>query len=223
MLLVAGQHCETVRSNSVVQPPMTLLFHPTTVPHSTETGPQGMLVLNMSYDRHWLSSLGIDERDLAAETVTLDSLSARRAAFRMLTAAYDGAARHSAEMENDAFDLLAPLCAYEAGSTPGWLLGVRDQLCAEFQSPIRLSRLSATASYHPVHVSRAFKAHFDSTITDYIQALRLAEAVRLITDGVPIGEAANRAGFADHAHLCRTSKRWLKRSPQCFQITNPIC
>lgn len=219
MLLVAGQHRETVRSYSMVQPPMTLLFHPTTVPHSTETGPQGMLVLNMSYDRPWLSGLGIEEGDLAGVTVTLDSLAAKRAALRMLVATYEGSEQRSEEMENDAFDLLAPICAYEAGRTPGWLFGVRDQLCAEFQSPIRLSHLSATASYHPVHICRAFKAHFDSTITEYIQALRLAEAVRLITDGVPIGEAAHRAGFADHAHLCRTSNQWVKRPPQCFQIS----
>ncbi|MCK2212885.1 AraC family transcriptional regulator [Actinomadura sp. ATCC 31491] len=61
-------------------------------------------------------------------------------------------------------------------------------------------------------VYRAFRAEYGLSPSDYQRQLRLRHARTLIARGVPIGEAAVAAGFADQSHLTR----WFTR---CYGLT----
>ncbi|MFD0671041.1 response regulator [Cohnella sp. GCM10027633] len=76
--------------------------------------------------------------------------------------------------------------------------------------------LETAAGYFHVtkeHLSRAFKAHTGSNMTDYIARLRMDEARRLIEEGLPIKQAAEAIGYADVAYFYRVFKKHVGATP----------
>jgi AraC family transcriptional regulator len=105
---------------------------------------------------------------------------------------------------------------------PGWLARVRERLEAEFREPLRFDRLAADAGVHPVHLARAFRAHYGDSPGAYLRRLRVRFAAdELRRDpGRSLSEIACAAGFSDHSHFARvfraetgeTPSRWRARS-----------
>lgn len=76
--------------------------------------------------------------------------------------------------------------------------------------------LETAAGYFHVskeHLSRAFKAHTGTNMTDYITRLKLDEAKRLIEEGLPIKQAAESTGFTDIAYFYRVFKKHVGTTP----------
>lgn len=90
---------------------------------------------------------------------------------------------------------------------------VREAIAAEPGRPWRLRDLAAIAGYAPHHLSRVFRAETGTTITAHREQVRLAHALGLLADGMPIADVAATAGFADHAHLTRRASHALGVRP----------
>jgi AraC family transcriptional regulator len=56
---------------------------------------------------------------------------------------------------------------------------------------------------HPVYLARVFRRRHGCSVSEYLRALRLEEAGRLVLQGAPLAQAAYAAGFADQAHFTR--------------------
>src|SRR5690606_37479696 len=114
------------------------------------------------------------------------------------------------ELQDRAWDVLGALG--EAGAdlpdvaraAPAWLRSVREQIDDSAEAGHRVRDLARTAGVHPVHLARAFRRHYGTTVSDYLQRRRLQAAAQLLASSdEPIASAAARAGFADQSHLGR--------------------
>ncbi len=101
---------------------------------------------------------------------------------------------------------------------PPWLRHVRGRLQREFADNPALSTLAADAGVHPVHLARAFRQHYGSTVGDYVRQLRLDFAVRMLRDTqTPLSTISAQAGFADQSHFSRTFRTHFGMSPGDFR------
>ncbi len=103
-------------------------------------------------------------------------------------------------------------------NAPGWLRRVREALeesCLEAPS---LAELAALAGVHPVHLSREFRKHYQSTIGEYIRKRRIEHASNLLANtATPLSEVALLCGFSDQSHFCAMFKSHTGLTPAKFR------
>lgn len=115
---------------------------------------------------------------------------------------------------------------------PSWLWPVVAMIRECFASPLDLAWVSEVAGRHPAHVSRAFKALFACSITEYVMFLRVQHACGLLrspTSGVSEGSApthrenlaaiAVRCGFYDQSQFTRIFTRMVRMTPGEYRRT----
>lgn len=88
----------------------------------------------------------------------------------------------------------------------------RELISAAYLDDITASDLAAATGRSRFSVHRAFTHTYGMAPSDYQRQLRLRAARRLISQGLPLSEAAAQAGFADQSHL----SRWFSR---CYGVT----
>lgn len=219
LLAEGGQRDRSTRTD-FTQPVFTLVFHPTTEPHAGHIGPSGMLGVNIEFDTDWLDQHQLREQDLGGYR-PLDSVWSRLAAFRFLLAMSRSGPCADADLETSVAELIEPLAGSAApvatAAAPRWLTRVEEFLYAGFRGSIRLRAAAAEGGVHPMHLARVFRRHRGCSVGEYIRALRLAEAGRLVFQGdCSLADAALEAGFSDQAHLCRWFARELRSTPKAL-------
>jgi AraC family transcriptional regulator len=202
-LLLEGDHRDHSRHSGFTQPAFSLVYHPTTLAHAAEQGPRGMRGLNIEYEPGWLDSHGLREGDLGGYRL-LDSAQARLAALRFLVTAFQPGDRAETDLQTQALEFLEPPAAPPAtGPCPRWLRTAEDFLRARFRESVGLRHVAREAGVHPVYLARVFRRRHRCSVSEYLRALRLEEAGRLVLQGASLAQAACAAGFADQAHFSR--------------------
>ena len=80
---------------------------------------------------------------------------------------------------------------------------------------IRIERLAVVLGCSPRHLNRLFRAYVGLTPKVYLQLAQFHRALRMIsTGGLSITEAAFEGGYADHAHLTRSFRRFGGFTPR---------
>ena len=79
--------------------------------------------------------------------------------------------------------------------------------------PITLDELAAYTGLSKYHLSRQFKATTGSTIIEYVNQTRCAEAKRLMENGVSVSSAALSCGYENLSYFSRTYKRLMGELP----------
>ena len=215
-VLLAGRHHDQNRRTSFDQPPLSAVFHPTIGPHATSTGLDGMVGINLELTDVWLDRCHLRQRDFGVEYRLLGSMDTRLLGLRLAASADEVGEVADADVESAALELLACLVRDPLSSprAPHWLSRAKEFLEAYAHTPVRLRDVAAEVGVHPVYCARAFRRATGSTVSSYVQILRLLEAGRLILDQRrPLAEVALRAGFADQAHFTRTCSRELGLTP----------
>ncbi len=120
-------------------------------------------------------------------------------------------------LECHAAELAAQLSRRESSraptAPPRWLSEARDMLDASDAAP-SLSRLAERCDVHPVHLARAFRAHFGLTLGAYDRRQRLVRAGRLLREtDLSLAQVALRLGFSDQSHMTRAFRRLLGTTP----------
>jgi len=103
------------------------------------------------------------------------------------------------------------------------------RLCLEYMDSFSVSEAAEECGLSVGHFCHAFKKATGSTFVDYLRALRLIEADRLIKDtSTPIGAIASIVGFEDPAYFGKlyrvsrgTSPREARRIARKGDVTNP--
>jgi AraC family transcriptional regulator len=224
--LMAGRQCERARKADFVHERLAVVFHPTTEPHAGLVGPEGMLGLNIEFETGWLERHELAERDLGGYR-PLDSVWSALAVLQILPIAFQPSLRAHADIEMRILEILDPLVnraiGHESLTCPLWLRRARELLHTAFRSPLRVRWIANEVRVHPVHLTRVFRRYHGCTVSEYLRALRLAEAGRLILrPGHTIAEAAYEAGFADQAHLCRCFSDEFGFSPKTLRSTGQV-
>ena len=78
-----------------------------------------------------------------------------------------------------------------------------------------LTALARALACSPHHLSRVFREATGSTVSDHRQALRFSLVLQDLVERREdsLAEVAVRCGFADHAHLTRTVRRYARTTP----------
>jgi AraC-like DNA-binding protein/quercetin dioxygenase-like cupin family protein len=100
------------------------------------------------------------------------------------------------------------------GTSPAWLLRVREVLHDTFCGPPSLAALAGVAGVTPTHLCHAFRSHMGTTIGEYVRRVRATwVAEQLETTDVPLSTLATQAGYFDQSHFTRECRRLLGARP----------
>lgn len=87
-----------------------------------------------------------------------------------------------------------------------WLRRAREFLEAHHAHELTIAQVAQVAGVSRVHLTRAFRAAYGLPPRDHLNVIRLRHGLAFLAQGVPIAEAALRAGFADQSHFTRRFK-----------------
>jgi AraC family transcriptional regulator len=100
------------------------------------------------------------------------------------------------------------------GRAPLWLRTVKDRLDAECERPLSLATLAREASVHPVHLARAFRTAYGSSVGSYQRVRQIRRAEHLLTEsGQPLCDIALKCGFADQSHFSKAFRKAVGLAP----------
>ena len=105
-----------------------------------------------------------------------------------------------------------------AAHAPAWLRRVREALEDTYLQSPSLADLAAIADVHPVHLSREFRKHYQSTIGEFIRKRRIEHACTLLAQSeAALSEIALACGFSDQSHFCAMFKGHTGLTPAKFR------
>jgi AraC-like DNA-binding protein len=90
---------------------------------------------------------------------------------------------------------------------------------AHLSAPLTLEEVAAEAFLSPSRFRHLFVEETGMALRPYILWRRFLRAWALVTEGETLSEAAHAAGFADAAHLSRTSRRMFGFPPSGMRLT----
>jgi AraC-like DNA-binding protein len=80
-----------------------------------------------------------------------------------------------------------------------------------------LASLAAVVGLSPGRLMHVFTESIGVPLRPYLLWLKLQRAAAAVSTGVPLGEAAHLAGFADAAHMSRTFRRTFGVPPSALR------
>jgi AraC family transcriptional regulator len=213
-LLLVGDHRDLTKHTVYDQAAYTLVYHPPTTTHASELGTGTVRGLNIEFEPECLSGHELGKSNLG-EYRTLQSAPTRLAALRFLATAYHPGPRIEMDLEAQAIEFLTLVdCQAIESNAPRWLAKATDILHARFRDSISLRGIALEVGVHPVYFARVFRRAHGRNVSEYLRALRLTEAARLVMQGDSLAHAAYTAGFADQAHFSRCCSNAFGFSPK---------
>jgi AraC-like DNA-binding protein len=101
---------------------------------------------------------------------------------------------------------------------PIWLRRVREALEDSYLLAPSLAELAAIGGVHPVHLSREFRKHYETTIGEFIRKRRIEHACHLLANSdKSLSEIALTCGFSDQSHFCAMFKSHTSLTPAKFR------
>lgn len=93
---------------------------------------------------------------------------------------------------------------------------------ARVDQPISLDEVAAVANLSPSRFRHLFVAETGMPLRTYLLWRRLLHVWTLLMQGETLSRAAHASGFADSAHLSRTSRTMFGLPPSTMQMTGPL-
>ena len=161
-------------------------------------------------------------RSSTLSTRTAAALGPHGLVLRLLTEAAESIHRDRSLAHGTLARAVALLDAERAAPAPHHLGGLvpwqANKVAAYIENHLKggapVAELAVIARLSRSHFSRAFKATFGMSPTQYTLCRRIAQARRLLIEThQPLCEVALVCGFADQAHLSRTFRRFVGQSP----------
>jgi len=220
-LALEGGYREQGAGAEVTCEPATLMFHPPGYPHADVIGEAGGRCLTVALEDLLLTSLP-DEAQQALEAGPARRVTPRWQVFGVRAALLAVDDRLDDEVEELLLGLLADVAGARGiaipQAPPPWLGRVRERIHDEYACPLDLRALAHTGGVHPMHLARAFRAHFRCTIGEYVRQRRVEFACRaLLASEESLSGVAYAAGFTDQSHFTTTFRRWVGMTPGRFR------
>ena len=93
----------------------------------------------------------------------------------------------------------------------------RERIDQNFSKISSVSQVAEHFFYSREYVSRLFKKHFDTTISDYISKRRIAESQLLIVKGIPLIDVAYQVGFGSLSTFIRAFRTVTDMTPSEYR------
>jgi len=217
-IVLHGHYREGDRGKLDELPPLTAVFNPVGVAHSTVIGPAGASMFTIEFRSESLQELGLQLPDRTTFDGGVGTM--LWPALRLFSS-FKNQSTDSLMLEAHVFELLAAITRLHESpekTPPRWLKRVKDRLHAEFCERLRMRDLAREAGVHPVHLARAFRKFEKRTPGEYQQHLQIRAACELLGKPEwPLAEIAAECGFADQSHFTRTFRRMAATTPLRFR------
>lgn len=101
----------------------------------------------------------------------------------------------------------------DAPQKANYVRRVQDYVEASYMLKIRVEELAAQMHLDRRYLSRLFREKTGQTIQDYLISVRMAEAMRCLSQGLSVAETAERCGYSDVFLFSKMFKRRFGASP----------
>lgn len=214
-LVLAGSIRESAGSREEQGDALSLVVKPAGVEHADEVGGRGARTLQIAFDAGVADSFDVATGLDAWRWQHADAGTASMLALLRLTRA----CAVPADLEEGVVDALAGLASRgrRMREPPEWLQQVKQALddAAEHATVRALAR---DAGVHEVSLSRAFRACFGCTLSEYRRRVRVRRAAVAVATGTGnLSRVAYLSGYADHAHFSRDFRRATGLAPSAYR------
>ena len=217
-IVLHGHYREGDRGKLDELPPLTAVFNPVGVAHSTVIGPAGASMFTIEFRSENLRELGLQLPDRTTFDCGLGTM--LWPGLRLFSS-FKNQSSDSLMLEANVFELLGAITRLDQSAEktpPRWLQRVKDRLHGEFCERLRMRDLAREAGVHPVHLARAFRKFEKRTPGEYQQHLQIRAACELLgKPDWPLAEIAAECGFADQSHFTRAFRRMAATTPLRFR------
>ena len=102
------------------------------------------------------------------------------------------------------------------------ILRATSYIKSHLDAPLTLEQVASVAYLSPSRFRHLFVEETGMALRPYILWRRFLRVWELLTSGESLSSAAHRAGFADAAHLTRTSRRMFGFPPSALQVAGQL-
>jgi AraC-like DNA-binding protein len=102
------------------------------------------------------------------------------------------------------------------------VLAAIDYIRQRIETPITLSGVARVAHLSPGRFRHLFVEETGMPLRTYVLWRRLLKVWTLLMQGQNLSQAAHAVGFADSAHLSRTSRSMFGTTPSALQMSGPL-
>jgi len=107
-----------------------------------------------------------------------------------------------------------------SGRVPAWLKAAREMLHDSFSEPFDAATVAQSVGVHPVHLSRAFRRYFGSTMGEYLRRVRIDYACeQLASSDHSMAQVAIDAGFSGQSHFSVAFKHVTGLTPGQYRTS----
>lgn len=111
-----------------------------------------------------------------------------------------------------------PIGLPDPSRTLSLAMRAHDYIDHHYNEDISASRIAAHFYVSPAHLARAFRSAYDSTITDYIHAVRIAHAKHLLrVTSASVNSIALNVGYPDVNYFSRIFKNITGATPSQYR------
>jgi AraC family transcriptional regulator len=218
-LLMYGQYRDRLTGRLVEYAPFQAGFRPALTEHTDEYGEGVNLFFNVEIRARFLETLIVED----VPSVVPPMLCGARTAIFACGLYHNFLKETFSELaaESVVAEMMGDICGMrqvEERTTPRWLVRAIDYLHANCSRNLSLIEVAREAGVHPVHLSRVFRARFDTTMGALINHLRVQRACRILSkDENSLCDIASDCGFSDQSHFSRVFKAMLGITPARFR------
>ena len=195
----------------------SMTYHPPGEVHSGSFHGGGGRLFNIQIDPQWMQRV---QQDLSVqgESIYMRGATSMGIARRLYQEFHYFDEASPLAIEGLLLETLAEVSRRSAPrpvcSPPRWLEQARELLHAEFFECPTLGKIAESVGVHPVHLSAAFRKHYQCTPGEYLRRLRIEFAChKLSTSDDPLSMIAAAAGFSDQSHFSKTFKLMTGMTP----------
>jgi len=97
------------------------------------------------------------------------------------------------------------------------IIQAKEYIDRNFQGPVDLTSIAGKAFLSKFHFLRLFKLHYGMTPHQYLTAVRLREARRLLAEGLPVSQVCGAVGFDSISSFKGLFKRYWGKTPSTLK------
>jgi AraC-like DNA-binding protein len=97
------------------------------------------------------------------------------------------------------------------------IIQAKEYIDRNFQGPVDLPSIAGKAFLSKFHFLRLFKLHYGMTPHQYLTAVRLREARRLLAEGLPVSQVCGAVGFDSISSFKGLFKRYWGKTPSTLK------
>lgn len=95
-----------------------------------------------------------------------------------------------------------------------------DYIERHYDEPLKLETLAELFNYNSGYLGKLFKSYTGGSFNTYLDRVRIARAIQLLSEGVKVRQAAEKVGYANADYFHAKFKKYTGQSPSAYKKTD---